>query len=258
MPATIAQESVRYAAPREVVDPAECKFYHRMDVPGLGEVGDQWDLRDCVDEYLGNYNFAGQRVLDVGAASGFLSFEMEKRGADVVAFDMDGGHRWNIVPYYDVSPAEQEKIRQQVTRSNHRTINAFWYVHRALRSNVRAYYGDIYDIPEALGPFDVVYFGMILTHLRDPFQALYSAGRLATDAIIITNQVSEGVGPTAAFAPNIETRAERAWWLPTEACLERMLGVLGFKLESKVYSEPKLVTLRPGPKRCVSMVFRHV
>jgi SAM-dependent methyltransferase len=258
MPATVQQDRVRYATPREVVDPNECKFYHRMDVPGLGEVGDQWDLRDCVDDYLGNYNFAGKRVLDVGAASGFLSFEMEKRGADVVSFDMDGGHRWNIVPYYDLSKEEQDKMRAQVTRSNNRMINGYWYIHRKLNSKIRAYYGDIYDLPEELGPFDVVYFGMILTHLRDPFQALWSAGRLSTDTLIITNQVSEGKGPTAAFAPNIETRFDRAWWLPTEACLERMVGVLGFKLVHKTYSEPKLVKLRPGPKTCVSLVFQRM
>jgi predicted nicotinamide N-methyase len=38
-----------------------------------------------VDPYLGNFDFVGKRVLDVGAASGFLTFEMEKRGAEVVA-----------------------------------------------------------------------------------------------------------------------------------------------------------------------------
>jgi len=34
-----------------------------MDVPGLGQVGGAWDLRDCIKAYLGNYDFNGKRVL---------------------------------------------------------------------------------------------------------------------------------------------------------------------------------------------------
>jgi hypothetical protein len=64
---------IQYATPLVVDDLAQCHFYHRMDIPGVGEVGGQWDLRDCVREYLGNYDFNGKRALDVGTASGFLT-----------------------------------------------------------------------------------------------------------------------------------------------------------------------------------------
>jgi 2-polyprenyl-3-methyl-5-hydroxy-6-metoxy-1,4-benzoquinol methylase len=70
---------------------ADCDFYHVMELPGVGRVGDQWDLRGTVDAYLGDFDFQGKRALDVGAASGFLTFEMEKRGASVVSFDLGGG-----------------------------------------------------------------------------------------------------------------------------------------------------------------------
>ena len=66
----------------------ECSFYHHMDLPGPKEVGRGWDLRKTVDDYLGNFDFRGKRALDVGTASGFLTFEIEKRGAEVVSFDM--------------------------------------------------------------------------------------------------------------------------------------------------------------------------
>ena len=71
-----------------MTDVDECYFYHHMDLPGLDEVGKGWDLRETINEYLGGYDFRGKRVLDVGTASGFLTFEMEKRGAEVVSFDM--------------------------------------------------------------------------------------------------------------------------------------------------------------------------
>jgi SAM-dependent methyltransferase len=251
--------SFAYAEPLEVNDPALCTFYHRMEVPGIGEVGTQWDLRDCIDEYLGNYDWAGKRVLDVGCASGFLTFEMERRGADVVSFDMDGGHRWNCVPYYNQTPQQTEQYRQAVIQGHQRMVNGYWLVHRALGSRAQAFYGDIYDLPEELGAFDAVYFGMIITHLRDPFQALYSASRLSQETVIVTNQLSGGEEPTARFVPDIQTGENRVWWIPTAACLEQMLGVLGFVLERTVVSHPVLLTAgRPGPKRCTSFVFRRM
>src|SRR4051812_37484330 len=86
--ATSSAAPVQYETPQPVAGVGDCWFYHVMDLPGAGKVGGQWDLRGQVDEYLGGFDFRGKRVLDVGAASGFLTFEMEKRGADVVSFDM--------------------------------------------------------------------------------------------------------------------------------------------------------------------------
>ena len=89
-----------YETPWTVERPEGARFYHRMTLPEIGEVDGYWDLRDCTDAYLGNYNFQGKRVLDVGAASGFLSFAMEERGAEVVSFDIDDGANWDIVPNF--------------------------------------------------------------------------------------------------------------------------------------------------------------
>ena len=71
-----------FAAPLNVDNVADCYFYHTMELPGHGVIeGRDWDLRGRVDEYLGKVDFAGQRVLEIGPASGFLTFEMENRGA---------------------------------------------------------------------------------------------------------------------------------------------------------------------------------
>jgi hypothetical protein len=71
-----------------VANVEECAFYHHMDLPGLKEV-EGWDLRKTIDEYLGHLDFRGKRVLDVGAAGGFLTFEMKKRGAEVPRRESD-------------------------------------------------------------------------------------------------------------------------------------------------------------------------
>jgi hypothetical protein len=68
-----------FAAPEKVEDVADCYFYHTMELPGYGVINGDWDLRHGVDDYLGNVTFAGKRVLEIGPASGFLAFEMEKR-----------------------------------------------------------------------------------------------------------------------------------------------------------------------------------
>ena len=68
-----------YASPRNVQNLSDCFFYHTMELPGIGVVEGQWDLRGRLDDYLGGVPLVGRRVLDVGSASGFLSFEMEKK-----------------------------------------------------------------------------------------------------------------------------------------------------------------------------------
>ena len=60
-----------------------------------------WDLRGRFDEYIGGVDVAGKSVLDIGTATGFLSFEAEKRGARVVSFDMEKGSQQTFLPFKD-------------------------------------------------------------------------------------------------------------------------------------------------------------
>jgi hypothetical protein len=62
----------------------DCKFYHAMDLPQIGFVQGAWDLRGRFDDYIGGVGLKDRSVLDVGTASGFLSFEAEQRGAHPV------------------------------------------------------------------------------------------------------------------------------------------------------------------------------
>lgn len=70
-----------YASPRVVTDPGDCFWFHAMDLPEIGTVKGAQDLCETIYEYLGHYDFSGKRCLDIGAASGYLTFEMEWRGA---------------------------------------------------------------------------------------------------------------------------------------------------------------------------------
>jgi hypothetical protein len=91
-----------FANPRKVEDVADCFFTTRWNSRGRRVIEDRdWDLRGRVDEYLSNVDFAAQRVLEIGPASGFLTFEMEKRGADVISVEVTDEHGWDFVPYPD-------------------------------------------------------------------------------------------------------------------------------------------------------------
>src|SRR5947209_7407317 len=88
-----------FAPAREVTDLGQCVFYHTMEIPGYGLVNGAWDLRGSVGAYLGGVDLHGRRVLEMGTASGFLCFEMEKRGAEVVAYDLSEKQDWDLVPF---------------------------------------------------------------------------------------------------------------------------------------------------------------
>lgn len=229
----ITRSSFPYADPRQVTSLDDCYFYHTMDVPGHGTISGEWDLRGKVDTYLGNYDFDGKRILDVGAASGLLSFHMESRGAQVVSFDLSENFDWDIVPFAGVD----NRAKRQERRSHLRKINnGYWFCHQAFRSNARMVNGVVYDIPESIGPVDVAVFGSILLHLRDPFLALENAARLVTDAIIVADLSPFGkfgskFKKNPRFMPN-STQPEGisdGWFRLPPLLVQEYLGILGFR-----------------------------
>ncbi len=241
-----------YATPKLVTDINECRFYHSMDIPGYGFVKGIFDLRQGVDKYLGNVDFNGKRVLEMGTASGFLCFHMERRGADVVAYDLSEvaydqseNSIWDIVPLYTCDYEQYIKERREVARGLN---NAFWFGHKAFNSSAKMVYGSVYTIPREIGMVDVSTFGGILLHVRDPFLALQNALRLTKETVIITNGLRgplEGIldklhfpvklrdsfhSPRMTFYPTTD-KPERVdtWWSLSPRILIRMIAVLGFE-----------------------------
>jgi flagellar assembly factor FliW len=251
-------DEIEYVNPWRVTNISECYFYHKLELPGVGEVGGDWDLREHIGPYLANYDFKGKRALDVGSASGFLTYSMEKQGADVVSFDMMSGAQWDIVPQrmYRENPAA---VVAQCIRGNRMLKKGYWYAHERLGSKAKAYYGDIYNMPAALGTFDVAVMGMIITHLRDAFRAIYNVSKLVHGDLIITNQTPQGPAGMAFFVPTVENGERQAWWAFTEGTIRQMVSILGFELIKTVQSAPYCtVKGREGQEPCTSFVCRRV
>ncbi len=235
MPSNTSPDSV-YAMPRIAARLDDCHFYHTMDLPGYGTVQGEWDLRDTIAEYLGNEKFEGKRVLDVGAASGFVSFCMERMGAEVVGFDLSEEYSWNIIPYARVD----HQLHSVANKVHIRMVNnSFWFARRAYGSNVDMVYGDVYHVPEAVGAVDMAVYGSILLHLRDPFCALRSGLKLVREKVVIVD-MPPASNSQIEFLPDFKTcRPLETWWRLSPEVVQRFIGILGFEESVVTYSYHK-------------------
>jgi SAM-dependent methyltransferase len=216
-----------FATPVKVDDVADCYFYHTMELPGHGIIeGRDWDLRGRTDEYLGHVDFAGQRVLEIGPASGFVTFEMEKRGADVVSVEVTDEPGWDFVPY----PAERlEQVFGSRRMVMQQLKNSYWFSHAALKSKARVHYGDAYNLPASLGQFDVAVMGSVLLHCRDPLRIVEQCGKIAPMLIITDMFHPELEGsPICRLAPTPQKFLWDTWWHFSTQFFTQFLGVMGF------------------------------
>jgi len=225
-----------YAPKRTVKNVTDCHFYHCLDFKSGESVTGAWDLRKDVHGYLGNVDFADKRILDVGTASGCLTWEMERLGGACVGVDLEVEAEWDVVPSFE---PEKDKLGTEGRREAVRRLhNSWWYAHRANKSKAKVWYGTVYTIPEELGAFDIGVYGAILVHLRDPFKALQVGTRLVKDTVIVTEEL--GAGPQEIGDPNVRFvpkpgKVGYAWWQMSPAAVIRMLNVLGFGKTTVTY-----------------------
>src|SRR5437763_12747613 len=133
------------------------KWYHTIELaPDL--VTDGWfDLRPYVPRYGLPDSLAGKRALDIGTWDGFWAFEMERRGAEVVALDLDDEHDLDWPPR-----------KRPATYSTTPRGAGFHLAKEILGSRVERITRSIYNAtPEELGHFDLIFCGSVVLNLRD-------------------------------------------------------------------------------------------
>ncbi|MBN8941690.1 MAG: hypothetical protein J0H01_19445 [Rhizobiales bacterium] len=215
-----------FAPERKGLRREDCYFYHVMDVPGLGAVEGDWDLRGRLDAYLGGIGLDGRRVLEIGPASGFLTFEMEKRGAAVTAVEVTDEPGWDFVPFPSHVLDPHLGPRRDIMA---RLKNSWWFNHAAFGSKAKLIYGDVYDLPRAIGVFDIAVMGAVLLHLRAPLQVVEQCARRA-DTLVITDMYCpelEGA-PVCRLVPDPTNDRWDTWWEFSTSFLTQFLGVMGF------------------------------
>ncbi len=215
----------------------DCFVYHWFDMPDGKTIPGVWDLRKGWQSYLGgNSLFKNSRVLEVGPASGFLTFKMEQEGADVVCFDVAPGVSPDVMP---LPQSDLDETRKQFAIGAHTVRTAWWYFHRVFESKSRAIYGDIYKMPNDIGRFDVSVIGAVLLHLANPFAALTEVCRLTERTIIISDLYDARLdgGAFMEINPHKGAAGPMAWWLISPQAVANMLHANGFEVKSITYSD---------------------
>jgi hypothetical protein len=218
----------KLALERADLERSDCDFYHTSTFSDGSVVEGAWDLRGREDAYLGSIALNARRVLELGPASGHLTRYMESQGAEMVCLDTGFDVSNDLLPYdgIDVSgPTMQYMVNIGQVQ------NAWWYLHRDLRSAAKVVYGSIYDPPRDIGTFDVATFGSILLHLRNPFNALEQAARRTTEAIVVTEVIDPAIAEGSdaiRFHPTRSKEVSQVWWSFSPRSIEVMLETLGF------------------------------
>lgn len=191
-------------------------WYHRIEVaPGVVTPGSH-DSPAALALMPLPASMSDMRVLDIGARDGFFSFEMERRGAEVIALDY-------------VSP----------------DVTGFAVASELLGSRVEYRVENVYALdPRRHGEFDLVLFLGVLYHLRNPMLALdriwdVCRGDLILESHVIDDAVLVPDGtlqPLADLAPGLTDGLLMQFypgrtllgdptnvWAPTMACLVAMV-----------------------------------
>jgi tRNA (mo5U34)-methyltransferase len=207
---------------------AQLGWYHSIElpdgriIPGLQSIE---QLRTRIAQYPVPEDLRGKRVLDIGAWDGWFSFEMERRGATVVAVD---------------------SIRQ----------DKFLEAKRLLNSKAEYIVADVCQLrPRDIGYFDIVLFFGVLYHLKHPLLALERVCELTTDmacieSLVIDDPPSSAI-PIMEFYEGTELGGQFDNWVgPNTACLLafcRTAGFVGVELANMADYRAHVVVYRKWP-----------
>jgi SAM-dependent methyltransferase len=228
-----------YSRPIKVRDSADCIFYHVMEIPGHGLVEGQWDLRGGEDDYLGRTNLNGRRVLEIGPASGYLTFHMELKGADVVAVELGPDQSWDIVPVAAALPEDVARERSEVMA---KLRNGFWFSYERFSSRARVHYGNAADLPRELGRFDVAVIGSVLRHARDPLGIVEACARISDRLVITEPDDSQLRGvPVVRLVPVADAPRTDVWWQFTPELFVEFSSLLGYQTAELSFHEQSYV-----------------
>lgn len=209
-------------------------WYHRIPLrpeivtPGINDPAQTLRHLDIPDDCR------GLRVLDLGARDGYFSFELERRGAEVVAVDY--------------VPADQ---------------TGFATVAEILGSQVRYQQANIYSLdPAAIGTFDIVLFLGLLYHLPDPLRAIEIVRSLCHGQLCLeTHSIDKGVllpngtkkalqelspllldVPLMQFYPGRTLSGDPTnYWGPNLSCLVGMLEECRFRVKSHTLTADRAI-----------------
>jgi hypothetical protein len=212
----------------------ECEFYHCIDFSNGDSVLGQWDIRGQFNQYVGHYPLAGKTVLDVGTATGFLTFSAEAGGAIVTALDCRDAADLERIPFCgNLYHTDRGTWDRQTNRSIDSVKNGFWYAWYKLNSKATVSYTPIRDLPYFDERFDVVMAGAVVEHLADPISAIGAMCHMANEAVIIafTPVAQDSKAYMVPMNTWTDPKSDYTWWLLSKGLLDKIFSNLGFRIE---------------------------
>jgi len=205
-------------------------WFHNLHLPG--------GLQTAPDHPLGDFpaykwrelaphlpdDLSGWTALDIGCNAGFYTFELARRGAEVVGIDLDEHYlrqaRWAADR---LGVAEQVEFRQM----------------------------QVYDLARSETTYDLVLFMGVLYHLRHPLLALDLGARRTRRVLVLQTltmpdepapkawldlpfdrrEVLRSPGwPAMAFVEHELAGDATNWWVPNESGVEAMARTAGLEV----------------------------
>jgi tRNA (mo5U34)-methyltransferase len=197
-------------------------------------------------------DLSGARALDIGCNAGFYSFELARRGADVLAIDVN-----------------EHYLRQ-----------ARWARDElGLGDRIELRRMGVYDLARMEERFDVVLFLGVLYHLRHPLLAIDLVAERVGTTLVLQTLTSPG-DDSAAVPPNLALDEREAlaapgwpsvaflehelagdptnWWAPTGACVEAMVRSAGLHVVDRPSHEFWVCTRAVDPPWNLEQVRREL
>lgn len=195
-------------------------WYHTLELTPEFTTDGMFDMRPHVSEYGLPERLDGQRVLEIGTWDGFWAFELERRGAQVVALDIEDEADLDYPP----------RRRPKAFPEQHRG-EGFRIAKELRGSSAERVVCNLYDAtPENLGTFDLVFCGSVLIHMRDQLLALERIANLSHDRFISAEEYDRRLSlyPGAASRYRADRDAAIVFWLPNKRAWKRMIWSAGF------------------------------
>jgi tRNA (mo5U34)-methyltransferase len=200
-------EAITQETKEQIAELERLGFYHTIELPngeilpGLLSVE---RLRNRLTQFDIPADLRGKRVLDIGAWDGFYTFEMERRGAHVVALDLFRNEKFLLAR--DLVKSKAEYVVGDICRLSSKD----------------------------LGRFDIVLFFGVLYHVKHPVMALENVCSMTIDTAYVESYVIDDPAdlnaiPILEFYERTELRGQYDNWVgPNVTCLMAMARTAGF------------------------------